>query len=200
MPLFNIFSVAWRLVQYCGKATFLLLSLFGFGLTSNSLNSLNAISFNWKSTFAEKALESSSDTILNYRKESENRWELLQCGRFRSLNAISSTWRKHIHWGRFGDNIFLKEFQITWFLDTLSLLEGGAHDRYIWSLSIKENKGIFVFRCSFSGVLFQVFVFLVLEFRSLFSRSFYQKTGVWLHTLSLLERLKPELDISGEKP
>ena len=29
---------------------------------------------------------------------------------------------------------------------------------------------------------------------------FLYKTGVWLHALSLLEELKQELDISGQKP
>ena len=71
----------------------------------------------------------------------------------------------------------------------------------LWCLSI----WVFLFGASFLGLCFQgLFFYLKIGVYSLRPGgvSFWNplSTGVWLYTLSLLERLKLELDISGEKP
>ena len=130
--------------------------------------------------------------------------------------------KKHISGGRFGDNFFMQNSALHSSFGHWVCGMGGGNEICVWSLLLSisiNNIWVFIFRfllwclsiwvflfgASFLGLCFQgLFFYLKIGVYSsrLGGVSFWNplSTGVWLYTLSLLERLKLELDISGEKP
>lgn len=130
--------------------------------------------------------------------------------------------KKHISGGRFGENFFTQNSELHSSSGHWVCGMGGGNEICVWSLLLSisiNNIWVFIFRLLLWCLSICVFLFgasfLGLCFQGLF---FYLKigvyssrlggvgfwnplsTGVWLYTLSLLERLKLKLDISGEKP
>lgn len=130
--------------------------------------------------------------------------------------------KKHISGGRFGENFFTQNSELHSSSGHWVCGMGGGNEICVWSLLLSisiNNIWVFIFRfllwclsicvflfgASFLGLCFQgLFFYLKIGVYSsrLGGVGFWNplSTGVWLYTLSLLERLKLKLDISGEKP